>query len=183
MVSDEANWINKTPAPLASGEHRVPMDAEKPWAVVGIGSNLGDRYAFISAGAAAISRLTACRVESFSTIYETEAVGPPQPDFLNAALRVTTSQPMRAFLEQLKGIEARAGRGPGERWGPRCIDLDILWWSGGSVDTPGLRIPHPHLTERTFALAPLLDVAPELGWVYAAALARLGGAPKVWTEL
>ncbi|MGB8433845.1 MAG: 2-amino-4-hydroxy-6-hydroxymethyldihydropteridine diphosphokinase, partial [Burkholderiales bacterium] len=73
-------------------------------------------------------------------------------------------------------------RARGERWGPRSLDLDLLWDERGAHASPGLRVPHPELENRGFALAPLLDVAPELATALAPSLARLGGRPSVWTR-
>src|SRR5690606_5542117 len=115
--------------------------------------------------------------------YVTPPLGPSTQDFVNAAVRVRTELPPRALLELTRSIEARLGRVRGIRWGPRTIDLDLLYWEGGEVREPDLVIPHPHLWERGFALAPLLAVAPELGARFGADLERVG-APEggAWTE-
>jgi 2-amino-4-hydroxy-6-hydroxymethyldihydropteridine diphosphokinase len=101
------------------------------------------------------------RVVRRSALYETAPVGPPQPAFLNAAARVATDLAPHALLDALLSVERQQGRVRGERWGPRLIDLDILWIAGVAVDSPGLVVPHPELRRRAFALRPLLDVAPE----------------------
>jgi 2-amino-4-hydroxy-6-hydroxymethyldihydropteridine diphosphokinase len=88
--------------------------------------------------------------------------GPPQPDFLNAAALVTYEGEPEALLGALLAIERRLGRRRGgERYGPRTIDLDILWIEGRTVDTEELVVPHPRLLERAFALLPLLELVPE----------------------
>jgi 2-amino-4-hydroxy-6-hydroxymethyldihydropteridine diphosphokinase len=102
-------------------------------------------------------------VRARSHVYATEPVGgPPQGEFLNAGLRVECMQSPEEVLDALLGIEQALGRvrRSEERWGPRTIDLDILWIEGVRVDTPRLTVPHPRLPERAFALAPLLEVAP-----------------------
>ena len=137
--------------------------------VVGLGSNLGSREAFLRAAELLLASHADVEVTARSALYVTPPLGPPQPDYLNAALRLETALAPVALLEVLLDVEARLGRVRRERWGPRCIDLDILFWSGGEVDAPGLTIPHPGLRERAFAMAPLLDVAPELGDRYACA--------------
>lgn len=96
-----------------------------------------------------------------SRLYATAPVGPPQPDFLNAAILVECMQSAPALLDSLLGIEAALGRVRAARWGPRVIDLDVLWGPGLVVDEPALVVPHPRLAERDFALLPLLDVAPD----------------------
>ncbi|MGA7931942.1 MAG: 2-amino-4-hydroxy-6-hydroxymethyldihydropteridine diphosphokinase, partial [Kovacikia sp.] len=95
--------------------------------------------------------------------YQTKAVGPPQPDYLNgcALLRVTLTP--QALLETLLNIEANFGRVRRERWGPRVLDLDLLLFDDLILNLPGLQIPHPHLTERAFVLVPLAEIAPK--WV------------------
>lgn len=135
--------------------------------VIGLGSNLGDREANLIAAEQLLASREGVEVEARSALYATSAVGPSQPDYLNAALRIRTELAPRELLEVLLDAERHLGRVRNERWGPRTIDLDILYWTAGSVDEPGLRVPHPRLAERSFAVAPLLDVAPELADRYA----------------
>ena len=82
---------------------------------------------------------------------------------MNAALLLETSLPGREILRRALAIERSLGRvrAPGVRWGPRTIDLDVLWIEGEVLAEPGLEVPHPGLKDRTFALRPLLDVAPD----------------------
>jgi 2-amino-4-hydroxy-6-hydroxymethyldihydropteridine diphosphokinase len=128
-------------------------------AVVGLGSNVGDRAAHLRAAVVAIGRIAV--LEARSGVYETAPVGgPPQGDFLNAAVRVSTTLSPLALLDELLRIERALGRVRRERWGPRVIDLDVLWIEGTVVDDPRLVVPHPRLRERAFALVPLLEVAP-----------------------
>ncbi len=89
-------------------------------------------------------------------------MGPPQPDYLNAAVRIAAPSDLEPVLAVLLAIERRAGRvrRAEERWGSRTIDLDILWAEGVVLSSPTLTVPHPRLTERAFALCPLLEVAP-----------------------
>jgi 2-amino-4-hydroxy-6-hydroxymethyldihydropteridine diphosphokinase len=101
-------------------------------------------------------------IEAVSSLYDTVPVGgPPQPRYLNAAARLRTALSPRELLGALLGIERSEGRERRERWGPRPLDLDILWIAGLFVDEPGLTVPHPRLAERAFALLPLLEVAPD----------------------
>jgi len=149
--------------------------------VIGLGSNLGVREHNLSAAVEAVARLAlplAVRLEALSCVYESAAIGPPQPAYLNAALRLSACCTPEALLEALHAIEAAHGRTREVHWGPRSLDLDILWASEGR-QTEQLTIPHAQLLLRTFALAPLLDVAPELAVHYAPVLERLGGPPPV----
>jgi 2-amino-4-hydroxy-6-hydroxymethyldihydropteridine diphosphokinase len=130
-------------------------------AALGIGGNLGDRQANLAAAVAAIAAHPDVRVEAVSALYETPPWGKTdQPAFLNAAVRVETRLSARALLDAILDIERRLGRKRGERWGPRTVDIDILLYGDAAIDEPGLRVPHPRLTERAFALAPLADVLP-----------------------
>jgi 2-amino-4-hydroxy-6-hydroxymethyldihydropteridine diphosphokinase len=94
-------------------------------------------------------------------VYETAPIGPPQPDFLNAAALVTFEGTPEQLLDVLLGIEASLGRSRTLRWGPRTIDLDILWCEGIVLETARLSLPHPRLRERAFALIPMAEVCPE----------------------
>jgi 2-amino-4-hydroxy-6-hydroxymethyldihydropteridine diphosphokinase len=130
-------------------------------AVVGLGSNVGDRLATLRRAVRALERRM--EIVARSRVYETEPVGPPQPDYLNAAVRVHFGGEPLALLDVLSGIEAALGRDRASevRWGPRTLDLDVLWIAGRRVDEERLVVPHPRLAERAFALRPLLDVAPD----------------------
>ena len=131
-------------------------------AVLGLGGNLGDRRGQIAAALDRLARHPQISVERVSALYETPPWGKTdQPPFLNAAARVATTLTPRALLEAVLGVERALGRSRGERWGPRNVDIDILLFGAEAVEAPGLRIPHPHLTERAFALAPLVDVLPD----------------------
>lgn len=133
-------------------------------AYVALGSNLGDRLETLRAAGRRIDALLGLRVLRASRVYETAAVGPPQPDYLNAVLEIDACKSPRAHLLALQAIEAALGRDRSRevRWGPRPIDLDLLWQGGLRLSRPGLELPHPRLTERSFVLAPLCDLAPDL---------------------
>lgn len=101
------------------------------------------------------------RVTAVSRVYESAPVGgPEQSAFFNAAALLVTELDPLALLDALLAIEVGLGRVRRERWGPRTIDLDVLWIDGLAFDHPRLRVPHPHLTERAFAMRTLHDVAP-----------------------
>jgi 2-amino-4-hydroxy-6-hydroxymethyldihydropteridine diphosphokinase len=128
--------------------------------VIGLGANLGDRKAALRRAIEALSFVG--NLAAASSLYETAPVGgPPQPRYLNAAIRLRTALEPRALLEALLAIERAEGRERRERWGPRSLDLDILWIDGFSMDEPGLTVPHPRLAQRAFALLPMLEVAPD----------------------
>jgi 2-amino-4-hydroxy-6-hydroxymethyldihydropteridine diphosphokinase len=115
--------------------------------------------------AAAIEALaadTAIDVEAVSSLYRTPPWGKTdQPAFLNAAVRIDTRLAPRALLDTILAVERGLGRERTERWGPRTVDIDILVYGDAAIDEEGLRIPHPRLHERAFALAPLVDVLPD----------------------
>jgi 2-amino-4-hydroxy-6-hydroxymethyldihydropteridine diphosphokinase len=128
-------------------------------AVVGLGANLGDRLATLRA---ALERLALVgTIEKTSSVYATAPVGgPPQEEYLNAAVLIETEARPRELLHSLLAIEGGLGRVRRERNGPRVIDLDVLWIEGVVVKSEELEVPHPRLNERAFALVPMLEVAP-----------------------
>jgi 2-amino-4-hydroxy-6-hydroxymethyldihydropteridine diphosphokinase len=129
--------------------------------VVGLGSNLGDRLGCLRAAVRELS--VTYDVRTRSHVYETAAVGPVQPDYLNAAIRLRASGTPMDVLRVLLAVEKQGGRErtPGVRWDARTIDLDLLWADGVVLSSAELTVPHPRLTERAFALRPFLDVAPD----------------------
>ncbi len=133
---------------------RIELDC-----VLGLGSNLGQRAAYLRA---AVRQLQPhAQITALSALYESDAIGPAQPDYLNAAVRLTTTLTPSQLLALALDIERAAGRVRLERWGPRTLDLDLLFIAGHTVDQPGLVVPHRELARRAFALLPLLDVMPE----------------------
>ncbi|GAC1370232.1 MAG: 2-amino-4-hydroxy-6-hydroxymethyldihydropteridine diphosphokinase [Actinomycetota bacterium] len=130
-------------------------------AFVGLGSNLGDRLGYLRSAVAALEAHGLAPV-ALSSLYESDPVGPPQPDYLNAVAEVSTPLPARELLETLRAIEVELGRQHTERWGPREIDLDLLLFGEEEIEEPGFRVPHPELTKRSFVLVPLLEIAPDL---------------------
>ena len=132
--------------------------------VIGLGSNVGDRRANLDLAIARIREDRTWHVLRRSPVYESPpAGGPPQGDYLNAAVLVVTSLDARGILDRTLSIERDLGRTRSEetRWGPRTIDLDLLWIEGEAIDEEGLVVPHPRLAERPFALRPLLDLVPD----------------------
>jgi 2-amino-4-hydroxy-6-hydroxymethyldihydropteridine diphosphokinase len=127
--------------------------------LLALGSNLGDRAGHLRAAVAALGD----EVVAVSDVYETPPVGgPDQGPYLNAVVALRTDRSARALLERAHELEAAAERVRVERWGPRTLDVDVLWIDGETVDEPDLVVPHPRMFERAFVLVPLGDVAPDL---------------------
>lgn len=145
-------------------EHSRPRSRERTervTAYLGLGSNLGDRAANLWEATRRLGELRGCTVERCSRLYETAPVGPQeQPWFLNAVLRVQTSLSPHDLLRAAKQIEREIGRVPGERWGPRLIDIDVLLFGEKRIASAELTVPHPELWRRRFVLVPLADVVP-----------------------
>jgi 2-amino-4-hydroxy-6-hydroxymethyldihydropteridine diphosphokinase len=132
-------------------------------AAIGLGGNLGDAATTLREALQALDQLPGTRLLRASPLFRTPAWGnTDQPDFVNAAALVETTLPARALLEALLELERRFGRRreAGVQWGPRILDLDVLLYGDAVLDEPGLRVPHPHLHERAFALLPLARIAP-----------------------
>ena len=125
-----------------------------------LGTNLGDRPGNLQAAIKALPPVVAVLEQSF--IYETLPWGlTDQPRFLNMVIKGETRQKPQELLKRLKSLEIQLGRTPSIRYGPRKIDIDILFYDDLILATPELTLPHPHLHERAFVLVPLADVAPE----------------------
>ncbi len=132
-------------------------------AYVGLGANLGPREVTLLRAVDLLAAEDGIEVLELSELRETAPVGVvDQPEFLNAALAIETSLAPRELLDVLLRVERELGRVREERWGPRTIDLDLLVYGDETVDEPGLRVPHPRLHERRFALEPLAELEPEL---------------------
>ncbi|GAA4284674.1 hypothetical protein GCM10022261_22050 [Brevibacterium daeguense] len=161
------------PEPAARPEDdREPTVEHPATAVVALGSNLGESLQTLRDAAAALDRHPRIRLTAASRVYRTAPVsGVAQPDFLNAAVTVSTTLPPLELLAVCQGIEVAAGRTRTVHWGPRTLDIDLIRYtpSGGDPDGPEdevrydsekLRLPHPLAARRAFVLAPWLDLAP-----------------------
>ena len=127
---------------------------------IALGSNMGDRQANLDHAQEAVSAFIA--ITARSTVHETDpAYVTEQPRFLNMVLAGETVLSAETLLVRLKEIERELGRRPTERFGPRVIDLDILYYAEDIIETPDLIVPHPRLAERRFVLEPLLEIAPD----------------------
>ncbi|HEY3446341.1 MAG TPA: 2-amino-4-hydroxy-6-hydroxymethyldihydropteridine diphosphokinase [Myxococcales bacterium] len=128
---------------------------------LGLGSNLGDRERNLAQAVRLLSRTPGVNVVARSSLWKSAPVGPPQPDYLNAAIEVDTTLGANALLTACKAIERELGREPGgQRWGPRTVDIDLLF-ADAIVAEPHLQVPHLELHKRAFALLPLCELAPE----------------------
>jgi 2-amino-4-hydroxy-6-hydroxymethyldihydropteridine diphosphokinase len=132
-------------------------------AYVAIGSNLQSPRARVLESIERLKGLDATRLLLRSRLYLTDPMGPQnQPQFVNAAAGLLTQLPPRELLEGMLGIERAMGRDRAQRWGPRVIDLDLLWLVDAPVEEPGLTLPHPGVSSRNFVLYPLADIAPTI---------------------
>lgn len=142
-------------------------------AFIGLGSNIGERVENLRRALDGIASFDDTRVVAVSNVVESMPWGvTDQPLFANAVARVTTAIPADRFLALLKDLEAALGRTPGERNGPRVIDLDILLFGDDEWQTPDLTVPHPRLAERDFVVTPILDIAPHAEWPDGSAITR-----------
>jgi 2-amino-4-hydroxy-6-hydroxymethyldihydropteridine diphosphokinase len=132
-----------------------------PLVVLGLGSNLGDRDAFLRAALAGLSPVY--QVERVSSVHETAPqLVAEQPYYHNLVCAGRTRLAPLDLLHFLKDLERQVGRTPSYRYGPREIDLDIVLYGDQVISTPELTIPHPRMAERAFVLAPLAEIAPDL---------------------
>ncbi|PSB07951.1 2-amino-4-hydroxy-6-hydroxymethyldihydropteridine diphosphokinase [filamentous cyanobacterium CCP2] len=130
---------------------------------IALGSNLGDSLSILKAALQVLAETPGIQVEAQSPVYQTVAVGPPQPDYLNLCALLSTSLIPQSLITQLLETEAQFGRVRRERWGPRLLDIDLLLFDDLILSQPGLDIPHPRMAQRAFVLVPLSDIAPS--WV------------------
>lgn len=132
-------------------------------AFIGLGGNLGDPQAAMREALRLLDESPDLSIKAVSSLYRTPPWGKlDQPDFLNAVVEVATDYEPRALLELCLATESRLKRVRAERWGPRVIDMDILWFDGRGVNEPGLQLPHPRMSERAFVMVPLAEIAPDL---------------------
>lgn len=146
-------------------------------AFLGLGSNLGDRWAHLRRAVGQLQADGAFAVTGVSQVYETEPVGGPegQGPYLNLVIGLALPPRTAPFelLVECRRLEAAAGRVRTVHWGPRTLDADVLWIEGVTMETPELTVPHPRMWERRFVLAPLAELAPDL--VPEGRLAAAGG--------
>ncbi|MFT3868123.1 MAG: 2-amino-4-hydroxy-6-hydroxymethyldihydropteridine diphosphokinase [Nibricoccus sp.] len=135
----------------------------KSKAYLALGGNLGDRREYLSAAVRALNSEPGLRVEKISSVYETAPVGVvDQPNFYNLVIEIATTLTPHELLAHCLAIEKKLGRVRAERWGPRTIDLDVLWYENVALEDSSLTLPHPRMKERAFVLVPLAEIAPAL---------------------
>ena len=132
-------------------------------AYVAFGANLGEPVETLRSAAVALGRRPGVELVAGSPIYRTRPIGPPgQPDYANAVARVETTHEPDALLDVLHAVEAEFGRVRDVRWGPRTLDLDLIWYEGEERADARLTLPHPRAHEREFVLRPLADLDPDV---------------------
>lgn len=155
--------IKKPWAPIGLPMETVAVKITRFWhrAYLGLGSNLGDKKAYLDRAVEALNETPGCRVEKVSSYHVTAPYGGvEQEDFLNGCLALDTLLPPQELLERLHEIEAEAHRERTVRWGPRTLDLDILLYDDLVLETDDLILPHVEMHKRGFVLNPLKEIAP-----------------------
>jgi 2-amino-4-hydroxy-6-hydroxymethyldihydropteridine diphosphokinase len=140
----------------------APPAASHPVALA-LGGNLGDSLRLLETALDDLDHAPGLRLRARSSWWRSRAVGPPQPDYLNGCALLDTHLSPEALLEVMQAIERRHGRIRRERWGPRTLDLDLIFYADLRLDTERLVLPHPRFRERAFVLLPLAEIAP--GWI------------------
>lgn len=126
---------------------------------LGLGSNIENREAYLQKALASLAELPQTQLTDRSPIYETAAWGKTdQSDFLNMVCQLETDLSPQELLRSCQNIESRLGRVRHEHWGPRTIDIDILFYGHEIIDEEKLQVPHPYLQNRAFVLVPLSDI-------------------------
>ncbi len=124
---------------------------------------MGNSGAILKAALETLAQTPGITLQAKSSWYQTTAVGPPQPDYINGCALLHVQTAPQLLLETLLAIEQKFGRIRTQRWGPRLLDLDLLLYDDLIMDTPTLQLPHPRMRERAFVLVPLAEIAPD--WV------------------
>lgn len=129
---------------------------------IGLGSNLGDREEYIEQACFLIGKIKGVQLVKRSSNYETEPEGESdQPNYINAAIEIRSELPPGKLLEEFHTIENALGREREVEWGPRTIDIDLLFYDNQIISEDNLQVPHPMLHERMFVLDPLKEIAPD----------------------
>ncbi|MGI5339285.1 2-amino-4-hydroxy-6-hydroxymethyldihydropteridine diphosphokinase [Streptomyces sp. CA-181903] len=193
-MSSSDPTVQPVPASVVEQVDAADVTLSNPqWAVLSLGSNLGNRLETLQGAVDALEDTPGLRVKAVSPVYETEPWGVEpgsQPAYFNAVVLVKTTLPPASLLERGHAIEEAFERVRDERWGPRTIDVDIVTYQDVISDDPLLTLPHPRAHERAFVLVPWYDVDPDAvvpgrGPVadLLAGLAREGVRPRVDLEL
>lgn len=131
-------------------------------AYIGLGSNLADPLGQVTRALKELASLPATRLIKQSSLYQSRAIGPEQPDYINAVALLETNLEPIELLDALQAIEQAHSRVRVQHWGPRTLDLDLLLYGDKTIQHPRLIVPHPYLTQRGFVLYPLADIDPNL---------------------
>jgi 2-amino-4-hydroxy-6-hydroxymethyldihydropteridine diphosphokinase len=145
-------------------ENNKPKSSISPLKTVYLllGSNLGNRKGILDKALELLNQKVG-KIISQSKDYETKPWGvTEQPDFLNLAIAIHTNLNPQEILEETQAIENQLGRVRKEKWGARLIDIDLMFYENDIIDEPNLKIPHPLMQERDFAMTPLSEIAPDL---------------------
>jgi 2-amino-4-hydroxy-6-hydroxymethyldihydropteridine diphosphokinase len=126
---------------------------------IGLGSNLGDSAGLLTLAIDSLQSHPQIQVTRVASYYGTKPIGPPQPDYLNSAVTITTNLNPWDLLAILQEIENNSGRERQIHWGARTLDLDLLLYGCWYIDAPSLQVPHPHMVDRGFVLVPLTEIA------------------------
>lgn len=155
--------VNKPDAPIGLPFENVAVTVSKKWhkAYLSIGSNMGDKEAYLNSAVDAIYDNDCCRVIQISKYIETEPYGPVEQDnFLNGCIEIETLYEPYELLAFINNIEKEAGRTRQIHWGPRTLDIDIVLYDEITLYEPKLVIPHKEMHKRAFVLVPLAEIAP-----------------------
>ncbi|QRY36415.1 2-amino-4-hydroxy-6-hydroxymethyldihydropteridine diphosphokinase [Bacillus sp. PDNC022] len=151
-------------------------------AYIALGSNIGKKETYLREAVKKLHEHPEVQVELISSIYETPPVGyENQDDFLNMAVKITTSLRPEELLSLTQKIEQELGRTREVRWGPRTADLDILLYNRENIETEQLVVPHPRMYERLFVLVPMSEICPEIGEVQINAVTDQEGV-SIWKK-
>ena len=163
-----------------------PQDPSQRVAIA-LGSNLGDSLATLERALGSLAQAEGVRLLARSSWYRSVAIGPPQPDYINGCALLEVGLEPEPLLDLLQATETRFGRLRAERWGPRTLDLDLIFHGQRRIESEWLQVPHPRLAERAFVLLPLREIAPD--WIdprcgrtvrqLAAALGEVGGVERL----
>ncbi|MEU9863522.1 2-amino-4-hydroxy-6-hydroxymethyldihydropteridine diphosphokinase [Streptomyces sp. NPDC047971] len=157
--------VQPVPASVVEAVDAADVTLSNPkWAVIALGSNLGNRLETLQGAVDALEDTPGLRVKAVSPVYETEPWGVEpgsQPSYLNAVALVKTTLPPSSLLERAHAVEEAFHRVREEHWGARTIDVDIVAYADVVSDDPVLTLPHPRAHQRAFVLAPWHDVDPE----------------------
>lgn len=163
LISEVKVAIKKPWAPIRKHFDFVAVEITRKWhtAYLSLGTNMGDKKKNLLEAAEKIGNLENTKIIAQSTIIETEPFGYTEQDmFLNSCLEIKTLFTPQELLKELLGIELQMGRVREIKWGPRIIDIDILFFDDEIIGEADLAVPHPWICERMFVLEPLSEIAP-----------------------